>query len=140
MDSGVVQPIQHVEPRAEIVQLLCERKIAGMKHTAGRPARNTHVGEHDVEGSHGVRGWNGVADFMEAVEVRPEVGSGKEDRDGLLHAENAGEGPFPMELDDGLVGGDAGGGDYALTGVVAFGGAVPEEEAVVKGYFWISCC
>lgn len=38
-----------------------------------------------------------------------------------------------MELDDGLVRGAARGGDDALAGVVAFGRAVPEEEAVVEG-------
>lgn len=66
----------------------------------------------------------------------PEVGGGEEDGDGLLHAEEAGKGPFAVELDDGLVHGDAGRGDYALAGVVAFGGAIPEEEAVVEGFLF----
>lgn len=134
MDGRVVQPIQNIKPRAKIVQLLCEREITGMKHAAGRPARDAHVGKHDVKGSHGVRGWDGGADFVEAVKVGPKVGSGEEDGDGLLHAEDAGEGPFAVKLNDGLVGGNAGGGDYALAGVIAFGGAVPEKEAVVEGF------
>lgn len=139
MYGRVVQPIQHIEPRAKVVQLLCEREITGMKHAAGRPARDAHIGEHDVKGSHGVRGRDGVADFVEAVEVGPEVGGGEEDGDGLLHAEDAGEGPFPVELDDGLVGSDAGGGDYTLAGVIAFGRAVPQEEAVVEGFLKARC-
>ena len=47
------------------------------------------------------------------------------------------EGPFAVELEDGPVVGDgageAAGGDDVLAGVVAFGGAGPEEEAVVEG-------
>lgn len=105
-----------------------------MKDTAGGPARDADVGEHDVKGAQRVRGGDGVADFVEAVDVGPEVGGGEEDGDGLLHAKEAGEGPFAVELDDGLVRGDAGGGDYALAGVVAFRGAIPEEEAVVEGF------
>jgi len=46
------------------------------------------------------------------------------------------EGPFAVELEDGPVVGDgageAAGGDDVLAGVVAFGGAGPEEEAVVE--------
>lgn len=98
-----------------------------MEHAAGRPARDAHVGERNVKGPQGVRGRDGRADFAQAVEVRPEVGGREEDRDGLLHAEDACKGPFAVELDNGLVGGEAGGGDDALAGVVAFGGTVPEE-------------
>lgn len=139
MDGRVVQPIQHIKPRAKVIQLLCEREIAGMKNAAGRPARDAHISEHDVKGSHSVRGWDRGADFVETVEVGPEVGSGEEDGDGLLHAQDASKGPFAVELDDGLVGGDAGRGDYALAGVIAFGGAVPEKEAVVEGFSKARC-
>ncbi len=46
------------------------------------------------------------------------------------------EGPFAVELDDGerRGGGLALGGDEALAGVVALGGAGPEEEAAVEGW------
>jgi len=47
-----------------------------------------------------------------------------------LHAEEAVEGPFSVELDDGLGVEDTGIGYYVLAGVVAFGWAVPKEEAV----------
>lgn len=125
--GGIVQPIEHIEPRAQIIQLLRQWEIARVKHAAGRPASDAHVGERNIKGPQGVRGWDGGADFVQAVDVRPEVGGREEHGDGLLHAEHAREGPFAVELDDGLVGGEAGGGDDALAGVVAFGGAVPEE-------------
>jgi len=64
--------------------------------------------------------------------VREKVKEGEEDREGLLHAQEAIEWPFPVELDDSLVGCDALVGDYVLTCVVAFGRACPKEEAMEK--------
>ena len=56
-----------------------------------------------------------------------------------MHAEEAVEGPFTMVLEDrgevGRVSCEAVGGGYVLAGVVAFGGAGPEEEAVVEGWW-----
>jgi hypothetical protein len=62
--------------------------------------------------------------------MSPEVSQGTEDAEGFLDAEEAVEGPFAVELDDGVAGLDAGGGDDVLAGVVAFAGAVPEEESM----------
>jgi len=62
--------------------------------------------------------------------VCEEVEEGEEDGEGLLHAEEAVEGPFAVELDDGFGFEDARVGDYVLAGVIAFRGTVPEEEAV----------
>lgn len=64
-----------------------------------------------------------------------EVAKGEEHAEGFLDSEEALEGPFSVELD----GGERRGGreplrgDDVLAGVVAFGGAGPEEEAVVEG-------
>lgn len=63
-----------------------------------------------------------------------EIKEGEKDGEGFLHAEEAVEGPFAMELDDGFGIGDALRGDYVLAGVVALGGAVPEEETVKESY------
>ena len=52
--------------------------------------------------------------------MREEVEEGEEDRKGHLHAEEAVEGPFAMELDVGFGGCDAWVGDYVLAGVIAF--------------------
>lgn len=78
--------------------------------------------------------------------MRPEVADREEHGEGLLHADEAVKGPFTVELDNGEVGGDARAGDDVLAGVVAFGGAVPEEEAagqgwqiLVSGWFARSC-
>lgn len=62
--------------------------------------------------------------------MREEVQQGEEDGEGLLHAEEAVEGPFAVELNDGFQGGDACIGDDVLAGVVAFGSAIPEEKLV----------
>jgi hypothetical protein len=51
-----------------------------------------------------------------------------------LEAEGAAERPFAVELHDGFGAGLAAGGDDVLAGVVAFGGAGPEEEAAVEGW------
>jgi hypothetical protein len=66
--------------------------------------------------------------------VGEEIKEREEDGEGFLHAEKAVEGPFPVELDDSYVGCDALVGDYVLAGVVAFCWAVPEKEAVEKGW------
>lgn len=67
-----------------------------------------------------------------------EVEEAEEDGGGLLHAEEAVEGPFAVVLhnrvQEGRVAGEALGGGDVLAGVVAFGGAVPEEEAVLEGW------
>ena len=69
--------------------------------------------------------------------VGEEVEEGEEDRGGLLDAEEAVEGPFAVVLDyGGEVGGVSGEArerGVVLAGVVAFGGAGPEEEAVLEG-------
>jgi hypothetical protein len=62
------------------------------------------------------------------------VEEGEEDGEGLLDAEEAVEGPFAVELDDGFkvgrVAEEAVLGYDVLAVVAAFGGAIPEEEAV----------
>jgi hypothetical protein len=66
--------------------------------------------------------------------VGKEVEEREEDGEGLLHAEEAVEGPFPVELDYFYISCDALVGDYVLAGVVAFCWAVPEKEAVEEGW------
>ena len=69
--------------------------------------------------------------------MREEVQEGEEDGGGLLHSEEAVEGPFSVELDDGgeegRVAGEAGFGYDVLAGVVAFLWAGPEEELMLEG-------
>jgi hypothetical protein len=68
--------------------------------------------------------------------VGVQVPERKEHGKWLLHAEEAVEGPFAVELDYGLAGGDSLRGDDVLAGVVTFGRAVPEEETT-EGRFSI---
>lgn len=136
----VVQAVEHVEPRAEVVELLGEAEVARVEDARGRPARDADPGERDVKGPQGVAAREGGADLGEAVEVAGEVEGREEDGEGLLDAEEAREGPFAVELDDGLCGGAARGGDDGLAGVVAFGRAVPEEQSAVESFVWGSLC
>lgn len=70
--------------------------------------------------------------------MRQKVEQREDDGEGLLHAEKAVEWPFAVELEDwftvGRFAGEALVGDDVLAGIIAFGGAVPEEEAVLQ------CC
>lgn len=64
-----------------------------------------------------------------------EIEEAEEDRGRLLNAHEAVEGPFAMELEDGFevgwVARDSLVGDYVLAGIVAFGGTIPQQEAVL---------
>lgn len=131
--DGIVQAVEHVEAGAQVVELLGELEVARVEDAAKEPAHDAYVGEGDVKGAEGVAGGDGGADLAQAHDVRPEVGSREEHRQGLLDAEEARKGPLAVELDDGEGGRFAGGGDDVLAGVVAFRGAVPEEEAEVEG-------
>jgi hypothetical protein len=70
--------------------------------------------------------------------VSEEVKQRKNDGKGFLHAEETVKGPFAVELEDWFAvrgfAGEAFVGYDVLAGVVAFGRAVPEEEAVLE------CC
>ena len=66
--------------------------------------------------------------------VGEEVKEGEEHGEWLLHAQKAVERPFSVELDDGLKFGDPVVGYDVLAGIVAFGGAVPEEESVEESW------
>lgn len=69
--------------------------------------------------------------------VCEEIEEGEEDGGWLLHAQETVEGPFAVVLEDGFevgwVAGKALFGYNVLAGVVAFGGAVPQEETVLDG-------
>jgi hypothetical protein len=74
--------------------------------------------------------------------VGEEVEEREEDGEGLLHTEEAVEGPFAVELDDGLAVGRVAGfalvGYQVLAGVIAFRGTIPEEEAALEGCVVVS--
>lgn len=62
----------------------------------------------------------------------------EQDRSRFLHSQYSVKGPFSVELDDPAWVvcrklSEACVGDQVLAGIVAFGGAGPKEEAVVKG-------
>ena len=129
-DQSVVQTIQDACAGSEIVQLLREAEIPGVEEHAEYPAGHAEVCQLDVVLAQRVGGRDVGDDFRVAVVVREEVEDGEEDGEGLLHSEEAVEGPFAVELHDRFRGRDALVGNYVLAGVVAFCWAVPEEELV----------
>ncbi|KFY23002.1 hypothetical protein V493_06164 [Pseudogymnoascus sp. VKM F-4281 (FW-2241)] len=124
----VLQSVEHIRAGAEVIQFLRQLEVSGVEDGAGDPADHADVGEVDVVFAERVGLWDELADLVEALVVGGVVEEGEDDGEGLLHAEDAVEGPFAVELDDGegRVLRDAQVGDYVLAGVVAFGGAGPE--------------
>jgi hypothetical protein len=76
--------------------------------------------------------------------VSEKIEQRKDDGKRFLHAEETVKGPFAVELEDWFAvrgfAGEAGVGYDVLAGVVAFGGAGPEEEAVLECCCWLGLC
>lgn len=108
-----------------------------MEDHAERPARQTHVSKPQVVFPQRIRGGNLVAELRHAPIVRKVVEEGEDDAEWLLHAHEAVERPFSVELVDGLhvwrVAGEALGSYNVLACVIAFRGTVPEKESAVEG-------
>lgn len=64
--------------------------------------------------------------------MRKEVEEGEQNREGFLDTPEALERPFAVKLHHIITTGKAGLGYYMLAGVVAFGGTVPEEDAMMQ--------
>ncbi|RBQ83266.1 hypothetical protein VDGD_20963 [Verticillium dahliae] len=130
--DGVVEAVEDGGAGGEVVELLGGRRVARVEDGGEDPRGDADLGEHDVKGVQRVGGRDGGAELAEAVAVRHEVAEGEENRGRLLHAEEAVEGPFAVELNDGQRAVDTAVCDDVLAGVVAFGGTCPEEEAAVE--------
>ena len=106
-----------------------------MEDHAKHPACHPDVAERDVVSAERVGGGYTFVDLRKAIAVREEVEEGEEDGEGLLHAQEAVEGPFAVELHDrvwqGIIG-EAPLGDDMLAYVVAVALAIPEQEPVVE--------
>lgn len=134
----VIQPVQHARARRKVVQLLGGAEVARVEQHAEGPAREPDVAEQQVVAAQRVRGGDALAQPAHAVVVREEVEQREDDRERLLHAQEAMEGPLAVELQDrlavGRVAGEARVRDDVLAGVVALGWAGPEEEAALEGF------
>lgn len=110
-----------------------------MEDHTEEPTRHAEVCEVLIVFPQGIGRRDGLSDLLEALVVSEEVEEREEHGEGLLHAQDTAEGPFAVELDDGLGrgGGEADVGYDVLAGVVAFGGTGPEEEPVEEG--WSTC-
>lgn len=103
-----------------------------MEHGAPEPAAHPEEAEEAVVWHEGVSCGQLAPERPEARVVRVAIENGEENGEGLLHAEQPFERPFTVELLNFVAVHDARGGHRALAGIVAFGGAGPEEKAEVK--------
>lgn len=137
-DWRIVQSIQHIRARRPVIQLLRNTEVSGVEDHAERPARQAHVSKPQIVFAQGVRSRDLLAELRHAPVVCEIVEKGEDDAEGLLNAHEAVEGPLAVELVYGLhvrrVAGEALRGHDVLTGVVAFGGTIPEEEAAVESW------
>lgn len=103
-----------------------------MEHHTRDPAQHSKIAQPHIVFPQFIAWRNGLTDLFKTLVVPEEVEEGEDDGERLLHAEDAVKGPFAMELHDAtwVVGGELGEAEVryvVLAGVVAFGGAVPEE-------------
>lgn len=125
-NDGQVQAVQHAGAGCKVVELLGGPGVAGVEDDAEQPRGDPSKGEADVVLAQRVRLGYVAAEPPEAEQVGVEVSSREDDREGLLHAQDAVKGPLAVELDYGLARLDAIAGDYVLTRVVALGRAGPQ--------------
>lgn len=133
-DGRVVEAVHDRGAGAEVVHLLREGEVARVEDHAPEPRVQAEIPEDDVVFAQGIRLRDALAQGGHAPGVSEVVKEREEDREGLLHAEEAVEGPFPVELQHGAAVGrvacEALVRHDVLAGVVAFGRAVPEKETV----------
>lgn len=135
LDRRQKEAIHDIRPGGEVVHALREAKVPGVEHGRPEPADDAHVPKQAVVPVQRVATGDVPLQAAQADHVCVEVRQAEDHREGFLHPEHPPEGPFAVVLLDRArgVGGEADGGEGALAGVVAFGGAGPEEEAEVQG-------
>lgn len=131
--GGEIEAIEDASAGGEVVHALGEDEIAHVEDGAPEPGDDAKEAKEAVVGHERVVSGELAADDLLATVVGVAVENAEEHREGLLDAKEAHERPFAVELLDGLAGVVAGGRHGVLAGVVAFGGAGPEEEAEVEG-------
>lgn len=109
-----------------------------MEDHAERPGRETQVSEEEIVGPQRVGLGDALADPGHAVVVSEEVHEAEDHAEGLLHPQEAVEGPLAVELHDRLtvwwVACQPLVGHHMLAGVVAFCWTVPEEDTSLEGW------
>lgn len=128
-DRRIVQPIQHVCTRCPVIQFLSDVEVAGVEDHAERPARQAHISKPKVVFAQGVGSRDLLTELCHTPVVCEVVEQREDDAEGLLHAHEAVERPFTVELVYGLhvrrIAGEALRRHDVLAGIVAFGGTIP---------------
>ena len=137
-DGREEEPVHHAQARSEVIQLLSNIEIARVEDHAEDPARDAAVSESNVIFPQRVASRDFGLQPAHSPVVCQEVEQREEDAGRFLNSGEAVEGPFAVELQDrfevGRVAGEARLRYDVLAGIVAFGWAVPEEEAVLEGF------
>jgi len=131
-DRAIVHAVHDLRARRKVIQLLRDAEVARVEHHAERPRREPHVSHRHVVLPQRVRGRHAAVQLRHAPVVCEEVEEREDDAEWFLHPHEAVEGPFAVELKDWLavwwVPRQSRVRHDVLAGVVAFGGAGPEEE------------
>jgi hypothetical protein len=94
--------VHHAQCRSEVVQLLSNIEVARVEDHAEHPARDPAVSESDVIFPQRVAGRDFSLQPRHPPLVRQEVEEREEDAGRFLDSREAVEGPFAVELQDGL--------------------------------------
>lgn len=129
---GKIQSVKDGRAGGEVVHAFGEDEITSMEHGAPEPAAHAEIAEETVVWHKWVVSRQLAPEPLETRVVGIAIEDGEEDGEGLLHAKEPFERPFPVELFSCVTVGDARGGYSALAGIVAFRGASPEEETEVE--------
>lgn len=101
-DRREVHAVQDACTGGKVVQFLREVEVSCVKDHAEGPAGEAEIAEENVVFAECVRGGDLLAELGHSVRVREVIKEGEEDAEGFLHAEETVEGPFAVELVDGL--------------------------------------
>ena len=132
----VVEPVHDTCSGGEVIEFLRDAKVTRVEQHAKGPAGQAKVSKQEVVSAQTIRRRNRLSQPAHAVVVGDEIHEREEHREGLLHAQKAVEWPFAVVLEDGLavrwLSRQALVRHDVLAGVVAFGRAVPQQEAMLQ--------
>lgn len=102
-DDGVIEPISDGSSCGKVVELLGAGPVARVIHSRPEPGVHADNSVSEVELAHVVVLWDKLLELGPGAVMHISVQKTEKDRGGLLHAEQAVEGPFAVVLVNGLV-------------------------------------
>lgn len=135
-DDSVKESIHDGGPCGKVVELLCAGPVARVVNGRPEPGVDANNGVSEVKGSHVVVFWDGAFETGPGKDVHVSVEEGEEDRGGLLHTQEAVEGPLAVVLVDGqvLFDGVIGDGVHAEVSAVVDAGPLGKSQRQVQWF------